>query len=53
VPAIEIEIPLAQSVTVTEDTLHVDLSDGRTISVPSPGIHACFMPRPTNAKLGA
>ena len=32
--AIEIEIPLAQSVNVTEDTLHVDLSDGRTISVP-------------------
>lgn len=32
--AIEIEIPLAQSVSVTDDTLHVDLSDGRTISVP-------------------
>jgi hypothetical protein len=32
--AIEIEIPLARSVRVTEDTLHVDLSDGRTISVP-------------------
>jgi hypothetical protein len=34
ISAIEIEIPLAQSVMVTEDTLHVDLSDGRTISVP-------------------
>ena len=34
ISAIEIEIPLAQSVTVTADTLHVDLSDGRTISVP-------------------
>ena len=34
ISAIEIEIPLAQLVTVTEDTLHVDLSDGRTISVP-------------------
>ncbi|HEV8554590.1 MAG TPA: DUF2442 domain-containing protein [Casimicrobiaceae bacterium] len=34
ISAIEIEIPLAQSVRVTEDTLHVDLSDGRTISVP-------------------
>jgi hypothetical protein len=34
ISAIEIEIPLAQSVTVTEDTLRVDLSDGRTISVP-------------------
>lgn len=32
--AVEIEIPLAQSVTVTTDTLRVDLSDGRTISVP-------------------
>ncbi len=34
ISAIEIEIPLAQSVTVTEDTLRVDLSDGRTISAP-------------------
>ena len=34
ISAIEIEMPLAQSVRVTEDTLHVDLSDGRTISVP-------------------
>jgi hypothetical protein len=34
ISAVEIEIPLAQSVRVTEDTLHVDLSDGRTISVP-------------------
>ena len=32
--AIEIEIPLAQSVSVTNDTLQVDLADGRTISVP-------------------
>src|SRR3954467_12150112 len=34
ISAIEIEIPLALSAKVTEDTLHVDLSDGRTISVP-------------------
>jgi len=34
ISAVEIEIPLAQSVRVTKDTLHVDLSDGRTISVP-------------------
>ena len=34
ISAVEFEIPLAQSVTVTQDTLHVDLSDGRTISVP-------------------
>lgn len=31
---VEIELPLAESVTVSEDTLSVDLSDGRTISVP-------------------
>jgi hypothetical protein len=30
----EIEIPNAEKVKVTEDTLSVDLSDGRTISVP-------------------
>ena len=32
--AIEIAVPNAYDVTVTEDTLSVDLSDGRTISVP-------------------
>ena len=32
--AVEMEIPNAEEVTVTEDTLSVDLSDGRTISVP-------------------
>jgi len=32
--AIELEIPSAENVTVTGDTLSVDLSDGRTISVP-------------------
>ena len=31
---IEARIPQAQEVTVTEDTLQVELSDGRTISVP-------------------
>jgi Protein of unknown function (DUF2442) len=34
ISAVEIEIPLARLVTVTEDTLLVDLSDGRSISVP-------------------
>ena len=34
ISAVEIEVPTAESVTVTEDTLTVDLSDGRTISVP-------------------
>jgi hypothetical protein len=32
--AVEIEIPHAVDVHATEDTLTVDLSDGRTISVP-------------------
>ena len=32
--AVAIEIPQARSVRVTSDTLRVDLSDGRTISVP-------------------
>jgi len=30
----EAEVPVVESLTVTEDTLTVDLSDGRTISVP-------------------
>ena len=30
----EIVIPVASSVSITDDTLCVDLSDGRTISVP-------------------
>ena len=34
ISAVEFEIPLAQSVNLTEDTVRVDLSDGRTISVP-------------------
>jgi hypothetical protein len=32
--AIESEVPAAETVTVTEDTLTVELSDGRTLSVP-------------------
>lgn len=32
--AVEIEVPKAENVKVTKDTLNVDLSDGRTISVP-------------------
>ncbi len=34
ISAIETEIPKAVDVKVTDDTLSVDLSDGRTISVP-------------------
>ena len=32
--AIEMEVPFAEDVTVSDDTLRVDLSDGRSISVP-------------------
>ncbi len=32
--AVEIEVPSIINVQVTDDTLSVDLSDGRTISVP-------------------
>lgn len=34
ISAVEISIPTAERVTVTEDTLSADLSDGRTIAVP-------------------
>ena len=34
ISTIEMEVPDAQRVTVTEDTLSVELSDGRAISVP-------------------
>ena len=35
--AIKIDVPIAVSVMVTEDTLSVDLSDGRTIRSRSHG----------------
>lgn len=41
---IEIEVPAAENLIVTEDTLSVDLSDGRTISVP-----LAWYPRLTHA----
>ena len=34
ISAVEIKVPDAENVKVTEDTLSVDLSDGRSISVP-------------------
>ena len=34
ISTVEMEVPFAQDVRVTSDTLTVDLSDGRTISVP-------------------
>ena len=38
--AVEIQVPNADNVTVTDDTLSVDLNDGRSISVP-----LCWFPR--------
>jgi hypothetical protein len=40
----EIIVPIAEEVTITEDTLSVDLNDGRTISVP-----LAWFPRLLNA----
>lgn len=34
ISAVEISVPSAEDVTVTDDTLSVDLSDGRSILVP-------------------
>ena len=34
ISVVEISVPAAEGVAVTEDTLSVDLSDGRTIAVP-------------------
>lgn len=34
ISAVEIEIPKGENLKITRDTLCVDLSDGRTISVP-------------------
>lgn len=34
ISAVEIEVPYAEGITVKEDTLSIDLSDGRTILVP-------------------
>ena len=31
--AVKIDLPYAENVSITEDTLNVDLSDGRTIMV--------------------
>ncbi len=42
--AVDIEIPSIEDVSVTEDTLSIDLSDGRTVSVPT-----AWYPRLTHA----
>ncbi len=47
ISAAEIELPYAVDVSVTDDTLSVDLSDGRTISVP-----IGWYPRLANATAG-
>jgi hypothetical protein len=44
---VEMEVPRAQGVAVTRDTLSVDLSDGRTISVP-----LAWFPRLVHASAG-
>lgn len=44
ISAIEIDVPNAIDVTVTDDTLSVELSDGRSISVP-----LAWYPRLVNA----
>ena len=46
--AIEIKILAAESVSVTDDTMSVNLSDGRTILVPTawyPHCAACYAER--------
>lgn len=45
ISGVEISIPTIEQVTVTEDTLSADLSDGRTISVP-----LAWFPRLLHAK---
>ena len=44
ISTVEVRIPDAEDVTVTEDTLTAELSDGRTISVP-----LAWYPRLVNA----
>ncbi|MGB0129953.1 MAG: DUF2442 domain-containing protein [Rhodocyclaceae bacterium] len=34
ISGVEVEVPPVRSVRITQDSLHVDLADGRTISVP-------------------
>lgn len=36
ISAVELHLPNVENVTVTEETLTVELSDGRTLSVPLP-----------------
>jgi len=48
--AVEMEVPLAENVTVSVDTLCVDLSDGRSISVPLAWYPRLFHATPAERK---
>jgi len=50
ISAVDIEVPKAERVTVTHDTLSVDLSDGRTISVPLAWFPRVFHASPEERK---
>lgn len=47
---VEIEVPKAEGVKVTNDSLNVDLSDGRTISVPLEWFPRLVSATPTERK---
>ena len=51
--ATETTLPRASAAVVTDDTLTVDLIDGRTVSVPLPGTRGCFMRHPRSAANGS
>lgn len=50
--AVELEAPDVRDVTVTTDTLSVDLSDDRTISVPLEWFLGFFTPVRRREKIG-
>jgi hypothetical protein len=50
--AIEISVPAAETVAVTEDTMTVELSDGRSLSVPLAWFPRLFMPQLQNSGVG-
>ena len=52
ISVVEISVPTAEGVTVTEDTLSVDLSDGRTIAVPLAWFPRLLHATPKNAISG-
>lgn len=50
ISTIEMEVPKAEDVRVTNDSLNVDLSDGRTISVPLEWFPRLVSATPTERK---